>query len=392
MCCFKQIIPVILITSLSCVEPYTPPLDQNLTDILVVDGFINFTERTASVKLSRTQFIYDEGPPPTERGANVSIEASTGDSFSLPEVSPGTYTASSLLLDKSVLYILHIGTQAGTEYMSDGIRILETPPIESLSVGISNGGNGLNILIDTKDESGNTRYYSWQYEETYEYHAPFASGFTFENKIPEVRKAEERIDRCWRTDVSTQINIASTDNLSEDILRRHPLTTISKDSPKISVRYSILVKQRAVSASEYSYLSQLQKTTEELGGLFDTPTIPVVGNVRQVNDANMPVLGYFSASEVMEKRFFVNREDIPAQILVPRPKFGCITETTCLIDGSTAGGPESCARLENLSESNILVTAVSGGLGGPVVAYTFTTQECGDCRVRGGTTDRPVFW
>jgi hypothetical protein len=392
MRCFKQIIPVVLITSLSCVESYTPPLDQNLTDILVVDGFINLTQRTASVKLSRTQFIYDEEAPPTETGANVSIEISSGDSFSLPEVGPGTYTASTLLLDKSALYTLHISTQAGTEYRSDPIRVLETPPIEGLSVGISNGGNDLNILIDTKDESGNTRYYSWQYEETYEYHAAFASGFTFNNKIPEVRKAEDRIDRCWRTDFSSQINIASTDNLSEDILRRHPLTSISKESPKISVRYSILVRQRALSASEYSYLSELQKTTEELGGLFDTPTIPVVGNIKQINDANMPVLGYFSGSEVMEKRFFVNRADIPDQLLVPPPKFGCITETTCLIDGSTAGGPESCARLENLSESSILVTAVSGGLGGPVVAYTFTTQECGDCRLRGGTTERPVFW
>lgn len=390
MRCFKQILLLLLLIGQGCVETYTPPLDQNIANILVVDGFINVTERTVSVRLSRTQFIYDDNPQPLEEGASVSVEISSGGAFLLSEVNPGKYIATELLLDKNDLYTLYIKTKDGTEYRSEAVRILDTPPIDGLSLGISNDGEGLNILVNTHDASGNTRYYAWQFEETYEYHAPFASTFTFENKIPIIRRPEERIDRCWRTDYSSQIYIASTENLSEDILHRHPLTTISKESSKISVRYSILVKQRAVSALEYIYLSQLQKTTEELGGLFDTPAISVVGNIQQVHDSSVPVLGYFSGSEVTEKRFFVNRADVPPQLLVPPSKYGCVTETTCII-GAPVDGPESCARLENLSESNIIITAISGSTGA-VVAYTFTTQECGDCRLKGGTTERPDFW
>src|SRR5688572_4905923 len=313
----KAVVSLMLSYCLGCVEPYAPAIDEQATNILVVEGFINASDQTATVTLSRTRYIYDEGMPPHETDADVSIEVSSGARISLNEEGSGKYTCQHLPIHHEALYTLFVKTREGDEYRSDPIQILKTPVIDSMSIGISNTGKDLNILVNTHDELNATRYYSWEYTETYEYHAAFLSGYTFVNQIPQLRLLSERIDKCWQTEENSKISIASSENLSADVIRNFRLTSISRESPKISVRYSILVKQRAISLQEFMYLRQLQKSTEELGGLFDTPPVASRGNLRNVKDAEIPVLGYFSAAEIKEVRFFVEHADLPDQLRLP---------------------------------------------------------------------------
>jgi hypothetical protein len=56
----------------------------------------------------------------------------------------------------------------------------------------------------------------------------------------------------------------------------------------------------AISETEYDYLGQLRKTTEDLGGIFGTMPTSVTGNIHQLGDAQAPVLGYFSGAEIRE--------------------------------------------------------------------------------------------
>lgn len=383
--------PLALILSVSCLEPYDPPIDQQALNILVVEGFINASTNAAEVKLSHTQPIHDSDVASAETNAKVSIQASTGGLYLLNELEPGVYRADQIVIDKSALYTLHIKTSFGLEYSSDTIRIRDTPPIDSLSFGLSNDGEDLTIRVNTHDPSAKTRYYAWEYSETYEYNAPYNSGYTFVNKIPAIRKPEERIDKCWHTIPSSKISIGSTEQLTEDILSQQLLTTIPKGSPKISVRYSILVKQRAISAAEHVYLGLLRKT-ESLGGLFDTPPVSVIGNVHQVNDASVPVLGYFSGATVQEKRIFVDRSELPDQLQVTQSKGQCQLEVSCEIGcPPSTGGPQSCVCLSDLSASTVLVGAYSDRTGN-VIAYSFVSAKCGDCREQGGTVQKPDFW
>lgn len=73
----------ILILCLSCIEPYHISTDPTVQDILVVDGFVNATEGTATVILSHVQHVDDSDVPPPEKNAHVSIECSTGEIYDL---------------------------------------------------------------------------------------------------------------------------------------------------------------------------------------------------------------------------------------------------------------------------------------------------------------------
>src|SRR6478609_7370189 len=133
---------------------------------------------------------------------------------------------------------------------------------------------------------------------------PSILDFHYINRMLKYRKQEEQIYACWRTEPSPTISIGTSSGLTEGIINRHVLTYLPRESQKISVRYSILVSQIAISKAEFDYLGQLKNTTEGLGSIFGTMPTSVTGNIHQVSDAQTPVLGYFSGAAITEKRFF----------------------------------------------------------------------------------------
>lgn len=149
--CIKNFSPAILLLALSCIEPFEPLVDQSALKILVVDGFINATDYSAIVKLSYTQPLPDMGLADPESKATVSIDASSGVSYSLAEGENGEYKTNGLVIDRNAFYTLHIKTLSGVEYISDTIRIRATPPIDSLGFRISGNGAMLNVLVNTHD-------------------------------------------------------------------------------------------------------------------------------------------------------------------------------------------------------------------------------------------------
>ncbi len=388
----KRLSPIAFVFALGCIEPYEPKIKQDVVNILVVEGFMNATDETASVKLSQTLTISDPGEPTPESHANVSIQSSLGDSYLLTEQDSGLYVAKDILIDKSAFYTLHITTQDGIAYASDTIRAKGTPAIDSLNFGVSSDERNLTVQVSTHDPTNTSRYYAWDYVETYQYHAAFYSGYVYRDGKLLHRLPEEDIYTCWRSVPSTNITIATSSGLGEDVINHHSIAYVPKESPKISIRYSILVKQRAISAAEYDYLTVLRKTTESLGGIFGTTPATIIGNIHRVDDESFPVLGYFSGGEVTQKRFFIERNQLPENFRVPTDRGGCTLEQTCDLLPSPSQGPQQCVPLEVIIYNSIIISDVSlpGALGPS--AYYYTTQECGDCRKHGGVTKRPEFW
>ena len=358
---------------------------------MVVEGFMNATNGVATVRLTHTMGVSEVREPDWERNAIVSIRSSTGFNHVLVPQDSGWYAVKDLSIDENTRYILHIKTQSGIEYVSDSIRVKKTPPIDKLNFGISSDGESLNILVTTHDPLNKTRYYKWDFVETYEYKASFYSGFHFRDNLLIYRKQEEQVYTCWLSLPSSTISIGTSANLAEDTIGRHLVTYVPKTSPKISVRYSILVKQMAISEKEFHYLEQLKNTTEGLGGMFGTIPTSVTGNIHRVDDAHAPVLGYFSGAEIKEKRLFVERLDLPKSLRVSQPKTGCELKQTCELSPTPPqfGDPPSCVPREIVPATSIVVSAERDGYP---PFFTFTTPDCGDCRSKGGTTRKPPFW
>ena len=164
----------------SCIEDYPPPIADDDLDILVVDGSLN-TSGSAEVKLSRAIALAETESPPVESNAQVHIEDSNGNIFPLSNKGKGIYGIDNIPINSNHAYRLYIKRGDNREYLSAFVSVKSTPPVDSLAWRPNQFNDGIEILVNTHDDTNNTRYYQWIFEETYEYTSPFLSLFKYEN-------------------------------------------------------------------------------------------------------------------------------------------------------------------------------------------------------------------
>jgi len=155
--------------------------------------------------------------------------------------------------------------------------------------------------------------------ETYEYTSTFLSGLFGMRRTQGHGATTSRSTDAGVRIPSSSIGIVTTKDLSGSVISRFPIINIPVGSPKVSNRYSVLIKQRVIGLDEYTYLGILKKTTENLGGLFSAQPGTVRGNIPRSGSINKVVLGFFSASEISQNGFsFVTRNSQnPLQIRPP---------------------------------------------------------------------------
>jgi hypothetical protein len=363
-----------LITALfGCVEPYNPPALDEVVDLLVVDGFINASDNSAHVSLSKATALDESNAGVAETNATVTIEDDQGTSHLLNEKLNGVYTLVDEQFSFSKKYRVVIATQNGKHYYSDFIKLTNTPPIDSINWKPGIQHHGIDILVNTHDDSNTTHYYQWTFEETWEYTSNFPTAFRVLNGI--VIPIEENLYHCWRSETSDEILVGSTVQLSADVIREFRLLSIPVPSLRLSHRYSLLVKQRALSKDAFDFYTQLKKSTESLGGLFDPMPAQVLGNLHSDNP-NEPVLGYFSGGEIKENRIFIRFTDLPPDLL-QLPRYSC---------------PVDSIPVAEIKNTNNIILINSYGSPGIVGYTTAHDRNCMDCRDEGGVIERPDFW
>jgi len=372
----------IAIVAIGCIEPYqAPDIGENIS-IMVVDGFINATEGSATVRLSKAIALSKKDEYPAEKGAEVKITSENGNSFALLEQDSGRYYIDGLTVDPSTRYQLSIRTSDNREYISDNISVTRTPAIDSVTWRPED--EGVTILVNTHDETERSRYYKWDYVETWEYHAPYPSYYTNVGPMEVVsRKPEEMVYYCYRNVPSTKIAVGSTIRLGDDVVRDFPLTYMERGSSRLSVMYSILVRQRVIDKIEYEFLQDLQRVTESVGGLFDSQPYEILGNIHSL-DPPIPVLGFFSAGFTNEQRIFLRYGDLP-DYLQRVPYHYCHLDTVCSI---LRPDLRCVIDLQSLPLNSYLVADLNPIFPG----YTVASRSCADCRVQGGVLTKPDFW
>ena len=75
--------------------------------------------------------------------------------------------------------------------------------------------------------------------------------------------------------------MGKTDHLESNTVY-HKLNTIHRTSDKISYLYYTEVKQMSISEEAYNYWSNLQRNSEEIGGIFAPQPSEMIGNIRFV--------------------------------------------------------------------------------------------------------------
>jgi hypothetical protein len=371
----------VLIIGFSCRQPYLPPIKKADLGYLVVDGIIINGQDSTIINLSRTQNVNDSiylihNP---ETGAAVSVVGANGDSYNLNEQSAGRYVTDQLSLNANELYRLKIITTNSKQYLSDSVPVKQTPPIDS--VFWRQDSAGVSIYLTAHDPSNNTRFYRWDYTETWEYSTLQESDFDWINDQLVIRDSTTQIYNCWSADNSSSILIGSSAKLSKDIISNTLLTTIPTGSEKINKEYSILVNQYAITSDEFSYLQTTKNYTEELGGLFDPQPSQLASNIHCVTDPTEPVLGYINVSSVSSARIFIYSGEITQWNYIPYyTNDSCSTYNvaTDILDNYLPGtGPRSYVLLAKQTGHD---------------AYILGSVFCADCMTHGGTNIKPYFW
>ncbi len=366
---------MVLITC-ACVEPYDPPVDDTDVNYLVVDGFINASDGVVTVTLTRTLPVASTGMVPSESGAFVALEDAQGLQYPLSETKNGIYRGLALNVSFDNPYRLFIRTNDNDEYASDYITLKETPVIDSIHYSIET--DGIQLAVNTHDITGKSRHYRWKYWETYEYNSRYNSTYMFDDDEVVIRPNEQSIRTCWKTNLSTNIIVGSTERLRESVVSNFPIMFIPQGSIKLSRIYSLLVQQQTLSNEGYDYWLNLQKSTENLGGLFDPLPSEVSGNIYCTTKPDETVIGFFSGSSVQEARIFLRPGDLPKEM-------SSYNNPSCVLDSILLQD------IGNVSRGTLLVDGIY--LMGPsVVGYTTSMRECIDCTYLGGTTTRPDFW
>ena len=376
---------------LSCRKPYNPPVVSSDQSFLVVDGMINSGNDSTFILLRHTVKLRSSLQGDAEQGARLTIESDKNDVYSLQETAiAGQYLVTGLNLPTDRNYRLHIFTANNKEYISDFVENKITPPIDSIyAVPLT---SGVQFSVSTHDPTNKTRYYRWDATESWKYDVsgenPSRLIYKDGNILP--RSPDSLINICYKIpQLSSTIFIGNSGKLTQDVIEKAPLGYVDAKTKKLSSTYMLLVRQYALTADAYKYWNLLQTSSQHLGGITDPQPTSAITNLHCVTNPTEPVIGYVSVSTVTRKRVFLMGRTLPFKVFYPE-----IPDTVSCGGGAIFIKPVSTfpyrLRQTFASGDTLLIAAFTDS--GKTVGYKYMSSMCADCRLRGGTVEKPPYW
>lgn len=381
---------VVLLTStaVGCIEQFTPDIPQSNGE-LVVEGHITDQTEEYLIRLSRSRRL-DEKNNIAETGATVKIIEDGSMTHLFQEMEGGRYVSKAGNFVGSIgsEYILDIVTADGEHYQSHPEVMLKTPDIDSVYFERERRFtdiedlvvDGIKILVDSHDPENATRYYKWDWVETWEYKATYPNAYSwvpgdmiFDPGHPIVNPFPNIF--CYNTDSSRQILVNSTNNLENDVVSRFEVKYVNTLGRELTSLYSLLVKQHAISENTYKYWRELRGLSESQGTLFDKQPYALQGNIGNVQNADETVLGYFEVISVKEERILITREKLRDLYF---PSNTCFHEK---IDSVNYWN------VQDLLDQGYLIY----GAGGFMVEFVdMVPRDCADCTYHG-SLEKPDY-
>jgi len=371
-----------ILIMMNCKKPYNPKTINSTNSFLVVEGDLNINDTTI-IKLSRTVNISSKITTNPVPGAIITAENDENRNFAFKEVSNGRYLLGKVLVDTAHKYRIRIKTADNKEYLSDFVRPTGAPPIDS--VGYKLAANGVQFYINAHSSTNGIRFYRWTYGETWIIHSRYISLYNAiitPRKFIANRRLSQEISRCWSSDTSSTINIASSKDLTQAVISEKPIVFIPLSSEKFTERYSILVNQYALSSDAYTYYQRLKKNTEQLGSIFDAQPSELTGNIHCTTNSTEPVIGFIGAGSVSHKRIFVDPATLPHAILTT-------PYNSCTLDSLLFTDPYFTRYYYG---TEIPIDAiVDPNNRRDTIGFAGSSPDCADCTLRG-TNIQPGFW
>ena len=388
----------------SCVEPIDFET-ISFDDALVIEATITNEFKHQEISLTRT-FQFEDDAPSAESNAIVVVTDDLLNNYTFEETTPGKYISiSEFRAEPNRVYKLDISTRGGSTYSSQPSELPQVTQVDEL-LAIrevnTNGIDGVTIYVNSFDPTGNSRYYRYEFEETYQIVAPFALSlekivvlsdlppYSINTSITTQPKTkEERF--CFNTLFSNTIVQTQTTGLAEDRILKFPIRFLKSNDPSIRDRYSINVTQYVQSLEAFTYYNVLNELSSSESLLSQNQPGFIRGNITSNENSDEKVLGFFEITSVSSKRLFFNFNDIFPDLNRPSYFAACELESPRLIDENDP----KISPLIDLFKSNSIrhvetIVDLFGNIN-PNTPYLVVNRPCGDCTVFG-TNIKPNFW
>lgn len=366
----------------SCREEFWPDL-KDFENMVVIDGLITDKPGPYEVKLSlSTSVQYPKFNPLTN--AVVEIFDSEGVSETLTEIEDGIYQTSPTGIQGKIgqSYRVVINTPGGRTYESEFQEIKEPVGIENIYAEVEVIQTeddfyplyGYQFYLDTEMANSDTNYLTWRIYGDYKYRVDYLIRYIYDKRQLKIFPHPDSLYTCFGHEKINDLITMRTEDLTEPKLNRFPLNFVNTETKKLSIRYSLLVKQLSLTPEAYKFYSDLSDLNTQEGALYTQQPFQVRGNIINNKDPNEIILGYFLAAGITEKRIFVDR---PTGV---KFRYGI-----CVLSDRDY---EAMAYLALSSPSSwpLYVTTDDDG------RRALPEQGCIDCRRMGGVVTEPSFW
>lgn len=392
----------VVFTLYTCIDPYSPKL-KGYDSIVVVDGLITDENLSYTIKLSRT-FQDQRTSLELVTDAKVTVTDDDGNIFVFYNHGRGTYKSDSVVFRgvPGRKYTLHITSGDGNEYESEQCLMQSVPEIDSIwfekdQEFFNNGSEneeGLRIYLNAKAGNDNL-YYRWAFEETWKFKIPFPKRFDYisVDKIVPVNHVKEY---CWKTRKSDEVIIHHLNSGNPDRVERKAVYFIaSSKSDRLMSEYSILLKQYSISKNEFGFWNNLKRVNESVGDIFALQPFPVIGNIRNINEPEDRILGFFQVSAVKHKRMFIPFSAVVRLHLPFYHPTQCERIEASPAEYSTEYGPpftfDDLYRMFCINSTYSFVEPSYNEETHMIDKLVFAKPECANCELTG-FPEKPEYW
>ncbi len=373
---------ILISTTISCIEEFNAGTIE-FEDAIVIEASITNEFSFQRILLSRTH-KFEENGPKAESGATIQITSSSNTTYTFHETEPGIYLSDiQFSAQPTIGYQLSINSSNGRVYTSESTQITSSSSsidnIYALRETNEDGVDGIVVYLDSSDPTNSSKFYGYEFEETYQIIAPrwVSDQFIITNQNPieftiGPRTQEER--ECYKIIKSQGRLVARTNLLSEDRISKFLVKFFPIDDIRNNSRYSILVKQYTISTQSHSFLETLNNLSSSESLFSQNQPGFLAGNIFSVNNPDEKVLGFFEVSSIAQERIFFNRSDYTIE------RYPWVTCEPYLISSQSIP-------LSGLIRTN----KVSYYSGGDDVPFMVVNRLCGDCTELGSNI-KPDFW
>ncbi|WP_244160745.1 DUF4249 domain-containing protein [Flavobacterium defluvii] len=368
-----------------CTETY-PLLTNTYEEAIVVEATLTNELKNQQIKITKTSRFEDKNIQ-VEKNAEVIVKDNQNNSYLFQENS-GVYvsqTAFQILPDRQ--YTLEIKTKDGKVYQSSPEVLPTVSPIQSIVPSVTTNKDnqtGVQINVNSYDPNRTSKYYRFEYEESYKIIAPRWSLSKLEVTGPQSVQLvpnSSNTRTCYAVKNSTDIILLNTNDLGEDRVN-YPIRFIEEDNYIIGHRYSILVRQYVENLAAYNFHKTMRDIASSASILSPKQPGVLSGNIKCISDSNTKVIGFFEVSSVSEQRIFFNYTDLfPGR---PSPYFNTCDDIPfrfCFAGEDCSGE----SMIYNI-EQNLMTYSSNAGIN-----YILVDAVCGDCTSFSSNV-KPSFW